>query len=213
MSALKREIRRVRRFLLDRVLERSGETSGAVRLGDLGIADAEYHDYEPSGWRTLRRGLRGQRVGPEDAFVDIGCGKGRVVAQAARRPFGRVLGVELSPELAEQARALLAAERGRRRCGAAEIVIADATAWEVPDDVTHVYVYNALGGEALKAMLDRIAESARRRPRRLLMLYANPVQEETVLAHPDFALEDRRGGRRWSATDPRRISLFRVGPG
>ena len=210
MSVLGRTIRRARRLLLDRVLERSGETSGAVRLGDLGIAEKDYHDYEPSGWRGLRRAMRGLRVEHSDSFVDIGCGKGRVVAQAARRPFGRVLGVELSPELAAQARTLLAGEKRRRRCDRVEIVVADVTTWAFPDDVTYAYVYNALSGDALTAMLDRIAESARRRPRALLLLYANPVHEDSVLAHPAFELEGRRGRQRWQADDPRRITVFRV---
>jgi SAM-dependent methyltransferase len=203
-------LRQLRRRLLDRLLERSGETSDAVSLGELGLAHDEYHDYEPSGWLSLRRALRGLEVGPSQTFLDIGCGKGRVVAQAARRPFGRVLGVELSPQLAESARSLLDRDRRRRRCGEAEIVVADVTAWNMPDDVTFAYVYNALGGAALVAMLDRIAESVDRAPRPLLLLYANPIQEAAVLEHPRFELEERRGSSRWSATDPRRISVFKV---
>lgn len=210
MSSARGTIRRLRRAVLDRVLERSGETSDAVSLDELGLAGDGYHDYEPSGWLGLRRALRGLDVGPSQTFLDIGCGKGRVVAQAARRPFGRVLGVELSPQLAESARSLLEHDRRRRRCGDIEIVVADITAWDMPDDVTVAYVYNALGGDALIAMLDRIAESVDRAPRTLLLLYANPVHEAAVLGHPRFELSERRGSRRWSETDPRRISVFRV---
>jgi SAM-dependent methyltransferase len=211
VNRLRRLVRRLRRLLLDRVLERSGETGETVRLGDLGISERDYHDYEPSGWRGFSRAMRGLDIDASDSFLDIGCGKGRVVAQAARRPFRRVIGVELSPELAESARRLLAGEERRRRCGEVEIVVADVTAWEVPDDVTYVYVYNALSGTALSAMLHRIAESAVRSPRRLLLLYANPIHESDVLAHPAFELAERRGGRRWSPTDPRRLSIFQVG--
>jgi SAM-dependent methyltransferase len=210
MRRVKHLIRRARRAVLDRLLERSGETSDAVSLDELGVAGEGYHDYEPSGWLGLRRALRGLEVDSSQTFLDIGCGKGRVVAQAARRPFGRVLGVELSPQLATAARDLLERDSRRRRCGAVEIVVADITAWEMPDDVTIAYVYNALGGEALIAMLDRIAESVDRAPRTLLLLYANPVNEADVIAHPRFELRERRGGRRWSATDPRRISTFAV---
>lgn len=214
MSAVRRLLRRLRRLLLDRVLERSGETSEAVRLDELGLGLGlgDYHDYEPSGWRSLSRALRGLDTGPADSFLDIGCGKGRVVAQAARRPFKRVLGVELSPQLAQSARELAEGDRRRRRCGEVEIVVADVTTWRMPDDVTVVYVYNALSGAGLEAMLDRIAESAGRAPRRLLLLYANPIHEADVLRHPGFELVRRRAGRRWSPTDPRRISIFRVLP-
>jgi SAM-dependent methyltransferase len=205
-------IRRLRAGVLDRLFERSGETSEAVRLGDLGLAHDGYHDYEPSGWRSFKRAMRGVDVSPADTFLDIGCGKGRVVEQAARRPFKRVLGVELSTELAEQARQLLERERDRRRCGAVEIFAANITTWQVPDDVTVIYVYNALSGDPLEAMLDRIAESAARAPRRLLMLYVNPLSESTVIEHPHFELRGRGGRRRWAATDPRRVSVFEVRP-
>jgi SAM-dependent methyltransferase len=206
----RRTASRARRVLLSSVLERSGETSGAVRLADVGLEHDGYHDYEPSGWRSLHRALQGLGVGPDDVFVDIGCGKGRVVAQAVRRPFRRVIGVDLSPELVAQARVLVE-HTGRSRCGEVEVVIGDATRWQVPDDATIVYVYNALSGDSLRAMLDRVAESEQRAPRRLLFLYVNPLSEADVLAHPRFTLLERRAGRRWSATDPRRVSVFRVG--
>jgi SAM-dependent methyltransferase len=210
VSAARNLVRRLRGSVLDRFFERSGETSEAVRLGDLGLARDGYHDYEPSGWRSFKRAMRGVKVDPSDTFLDIGCGKGRVVEQAARRPFKRVLGVELSTELAEQARRLAERERDRRRCDSVEIFAADITTWQIPDDVTVIYVYNALSGDALVAMLDRIAESARRAPRRLLMLYVNPLSERTVIDHPQFELRGRRGRRRWAATDPRRVSVFEV---
>src|SRR6516225_8353137 len=38
-------------------------------------------------------------------FVDIGCGKGRALMVASAFPFRRLVGVEISPELCEIARA------------------------------------------------------------------------------------------------------------
>jgi SAM-dependent methyltransferase len=210
MSAVGRFIRRLRRAVLNRVFERSEETNEVVRLKELGITQQGYHDYEPSGWRSLSRALRGLDIGPSDGFIDIGCGKGRVVAQASRRPFGRVLGVEVSEELAEHARKLIENERSKKRCRSIEILTADVTTWEMPDDITIVYINNALSGEPLRAMLDRIAESMRRAPRRLLLLYVHPLYEADVLQHPSFELLKRRGSRRWAEKDPRRIAYFRV---
>jgi SAM-dependent methyltransferase len=200
---------RLRRALIQRTLERHGETGGHVGPEEIGIEDAEYHEYEPSGWRALRSALRGIEIGPDDGFVDIGCGKGRVLLQATRRPFGRVLGVEYSPQLAEQARQLVANAK-RQRCRSVEVIVADATRWEVPDDITVAYAYNALSGESLQQMLDRLAESVERSPRRLFFVYANPEHEKEVLAHPALELLERRGRRRWRAEDPRWVSIFKV---
>lgn len=202
-------LRRLRRALIERTLERGGETSERVTMEEMGIEGGEYHEYEPSGWRTLSSALRGVEIGSDDGFVDIGCGKGRVLEQATRRPFGRVIGVELSPELAEQARALVASSR-KRRCGSVEVIVADATRWEPPSDITVAYAYNALSGESLQRMLDRLAESVRRAPRQLLFVYANPEHEDEVLAHPGLELRERLGRRRWRDDDPRRVSIFTV---
>jgi cyclopropane fatty-acyl-phospholipid synthase-like methyltransferase len=85
---------------------------------------------------VLPRALRYLGVSDRDTFVDFGCGKGRVVHQAARRPFRRVIGVEISPVLAEVARNGLAARRHQHRCGSVEIVVSDVTQYRVPDDLT-----------------------------------------------------------------------------
>ena len=57
--------------------------------------------YQASGWSYLRRALPRSEVDQHDVFVDFGCGKGRVVYQAAHYPLRRVIGVEIAPELSE----------------------------------------------------------------------------------------------------------------
>src|SRR4029450_218589 len=99
------------------------DTSGHAR-------EPEHHHsdrvlYVPSAWHVLPRALRYLGVSDRDTFVDFGCGKGRVVHQAARRPFRRVIGVEISPHLAEIARTNLAARRHEHRCRNVEIVVSD----------------------------------------------------------------------------------------
>ena len=83
--------------------------------------------YHPSRWRVLKGVLDNGSIGPEDVFVDFGAGLGRVVIQAAQHPFGRVIGVEISPELSATARANVDQMRTRLACPDVEIVTADAT--------------------------------------------------------------------------------------
>jgi SAM-dependent methyltransferase len=57
--------------------------------------------HSASEWLTLPRVLRRDDVGRDDVFVDLGCGEGRMLLEAARRyRFKRVVGVELSGQLA-----------------------------------------------------------------------------------------------------------------
>lgn len=209
--SITRTLRTLRSRLIARTLERHGETSEHVQMEDVGIHEPEYHEYEPSGWLSLNRALRNHEIGPQDTFVDLGCGKGRVVRQAARRPFKRVIGVELAPQLAEQAERLVAEDR-RRRCDSVEIVVADLTSWTVPSDVTFAYAYNVLSGASLQRMLDRLAESVERAPRELLLFYANPEHEDEVRAHAASRFVEYRG-RRGGNSDPRRIAVFRIEAG
>jgi SAM-dependent methyltransferase len=152
--------------------------------------------YAASAWHVLPRALRYLGVSDGDTFVEFGCGKGRVVHQAARRPFHRVIGVEISPALAEIARANLAARRRQHRCRNVEIVVADVTEYEVPDDLTIGYLYNPFTYDTLDTVLRGIVDSIDRRPRRVRLIYAAaPETGAPVLATGRFRLVKEQRNR------------------
>jgi SAM-dependent methyltransferase len=167
------------------LLERAARlgTSERVKLSELGLGHPERVDYEPSGWLSLRAALAPSEVGPDEVFADVGCGKGRVVYQAARMyPFKRVIGVELSPQLGEQARANVEARRARLRCKDVEIVTVDALDWDIPDDLTFVYMFRPFTGATFARLLERLIASYDRAPRRLRILYVHPEEHARVMA-------------------------------
>jgi len=172
-------------------------------LGTRGIATEPEHEvpdrvaYVPSAWHVLPRALHYLGAGEHDTFIDFGCGKGRIVHQAARRPFRRVIGVEISPLLGDAARAVVAAGRKRHRCRDVEIVVGDATRFEVPDDLTIAYLYDPFRGEILDAVLQNIIASVDRRPRPVRIIYVHPVEAGRVLGTGRFRLlTEQRGGLR-----------------
>jgi SAM-dependent methyltransferase len=153
----------------------------------------EYDDenlrYEPMGWRTLWRWLDPAEVGPEDVLLDAGCGKGRVVFQAARRyPLRRIVGFDISPELIEIARGNVERNRRRLRCRDIELVVADAREWMIPDDVTIVVLYNSFVGEVLDGFLRQLIASVDRRPRDVRLIYLNATRQTAVEATGRFRL-------------------------
>jgi predicted RNA methylase len=158
------------------------DTSREVRLSSLGLAERDRVDYEPSGWSSARIALDRLTVEPDDVLIDLGSGKGRVVLEAAQRPFRRVIGVELSPELTRIARSNLAASRGRLRCQDVQLVTADVTSFEMPDDVTVVYLCNPFGGEVFTAALDAMIASVDRAPRRVRISYSIPREHDRLMA-------------------------------
>src|SRR5919112_3307195 len=99
------------------------DTAPRVQLQELGLKTEERHRYQASPWLVLPRALRVRDVRPMDVFVEYGCGKGRVVYQAAQRyPFRRVIGVDIAPELTDVARINIERNRDRLRCRDVEIV-------------------------------------------------------------------------------------------
>jgi hypothetical protein len=182
----------------EQLLERAGrgETQQRVELDTLGLGHPDRVDYIPSGWLFLRRALRGRRVGASDVFVDFGSGKGRVLCQAARYPFGRVLGVEIADDLSRVARANIQRSLPRLRCRDLEVVTCDATKFPIPDDMTYAYFFNPFGAETFRRVLANIIESLERHPRDLTLIYANPKMTECIDQSGRFALISQRHGRR-----------------
>jgi hypothetical protein len=179
---------RVLDWFADRVLDRGLKTSGGVFLPEHVHLDRV--EYVPSRWHWLPRALRYVDVSDRDTFVDFGCGKGRIVHQAAKRPFGRVIGVEISPELAEVARKALGARSPQHRCRDVEIVVSDLTQFVVPDDLTTAYFFRPVKSAALEVVLRNIVDSIDRRPRRVRLIYVWPTRNtySTILATGRFRL-------------------------
>jgi cyclopropane fatty-acyl-phospholipid synthase-like methyltransferase len=161
--------------------------------------------YEASGWLDLRRALGKRKIQPTDVFIDFGSGKGRMVYQAAKYPFARVIGVEISANLNELARRNIDRSLDKLACRNIELVTIDAADFEIPDDVTIAYLYHPFGGETFKAVMRHIVESLDRNPRRLTLIYQMPWREDHILATGRFELLRTLKRRR---SDPRRIAVY-----
>lgn len=194
---------------------RSGiRTEANITPEELGLSPEHQQRYKPSQWSVLRRILPLGDVGPDDVFIDYGSGMGRVVYQAAARyPFRRVIGVELSDRLHAVAEENIARTRERLCCRDVELLCTDATTYEVPDDVTVVYMGNPFSGPIFEAVIEQIVASVRRNPRRLQLLYFNPVEEGMVLAagfRLTKTLPGLRPGKEWSRSNSTR--RYEIGP-
>ena len=114
---------------------------------------------------------------PSDVFVDIGCGKGRVLCCAARRPVGEVVGVDCSAPLCEEARENARRMHGRR----APISVRESEAADLDySGATVLFLFNPFGAETLASVLQKVRLDA---PRRLRIAYAFPKHEEVFQEH------------------------------
>jgi SAM-dependent methyltransferase len=163
------------------------------------------------GWRGAFRLVPRLGLGRDDVILDVGCGAGRVACVAARSPLSRVLGIDLDPRMVALATSNAARVRGRR-CPI-EIVEADATRFEVPDDVTCVVIYNPFGGEALETALRLVLDSMDRRERRMRLVYGNPKEHRLVMGLGRFLPSGSlslgwRPSREWARTQ--RVQFYEV---
>lgn len=135
-------------------------------------SDPNCLDYDPVDYDAIRHALalvpftQGQQV-----LLDYGCGKGRVLAVASRAQFQRVVGIELSTYLADIARDNLGRLAKRFACCPSEVITGDATSYDLPDDVTAIFLFNPFKGEVLKSVVRKIEQSLQRRPRSLLVFH------------------------------------------
>jgi SAM-dependent methyltransferase len=165
-------------------------TVGHHDLDQVGLADEGRVFYEGSQWIPVHRALRTLRPGLDDVLVDLGSGKGQAVLIAARLPFGRVLGVELVPALSQEARHNIARARPRLRAGEVEVVTADALTWEIPRDLSVVYLYCPFTGDLFHSVMERIFASYDECPRRLHIVYTFPWEHNWLMGSGRVTVQD-----------------------
>jgi cyclopropane fatty-acyl-phospholipid synthase-like methyltransferase len=119
-------------------------------------------------------------VSPSDVFVDIGSGKGRaVLLAAARYPFKRVIGVELSEDLHRVATQNVGHYEGNH--GPVELVNQDVLDWQLPRDATVLFMFNPFSGSTFKRFIANVRKSLHEYPRDFRLIYLNPQMHQIVL--------------------------------
>jgi SAM-dependent methyltransferase len=156
------------------------ETASVVHHEGLEFDEQAGGFYQASNWLNLvklHQVLRGWHVGRDEAFIDFGCGKGQVLALASRFPFGRVIGLDLSPSLIAIAERNAERIRGKARCGAIELVEINALDYQIPDDLTVAYFYMPFPSSVFEVVVAHIADSLARTPRlfRIIYLFQAPT--------------------------------------
>ena len=148
--------------------------------------------YEPTRARPFRRLLRAAAIAPQGTFVDVGCGKGRVLMLAASHGFERVTGIDYSPALCACAERNLAALRAKRGLHFQDTLHAmyDVDYAFRPDDPV-VFLFNPFDDLVLRRVLANLRASLASHPRPLSLIYHNPVWRATVEESELFAGAER----------------------
>lgn len=121
---------------------------------------------QSSDYRCLDALLKRLPMGPGDVFVDVGCGEGRVLTYLSLRRFpGKLIGVELDPDVAEEARQRTAdCPNMEIRCG--NIL----EAHDLVKEATIYYLFNPFNGRIFSKFVSMLEKECTH-PIRLVYLF------------------------------------------
>jgi SAM-dependent methyltransferase len=161
-----------RRFAVD--------TAGVLILPEI-HSDPRFNGYSPTPHFLFYRLLRQIKVDySKSTFIDFGCGKGKALLLAARLPFKRIIGVEVSSVLIGIAEDNLETYRGIRRCKTIELVRCDARDFRLPQERAMYYFWDPFEGELMQQVLLNIENALATEPRDIYILYFKPVHRNLL---------------------------------
>ena len=183
-------------------------TGGMIEIADLAL-DPERAEhacgYAATGHREFHQAMA--MIPPVDggAFLDVGCGKGRVLLMAAAYPFARIAGIEISAELVDEARANVA-RFGHGTDRQFDVACTDVRDMAFRGDERVVFLYNPFDEPLVAGIVDSLGRSIRTHPRTVHVLYANPRHRHVLDGAEGFtSVGNGTGGR----VD---VAVHRAGP-
>lgn len=156
-------------------------TSATVGWRDrlLGVFHSPYQPTEPALFHEMLAAVRTNFVG--FTFIDLGSGKGRTLLLASEYPFRRIIGLELLPELNRIAQENLRKYKSEtQKCFCLESCCGDARDFVFPAEPTMLYLFNPLPVAGLAGVIANLDQSLRANPRKIVVLYHNPLHEEIL---------------------------------
>lgn len=139
-------------------------------------------DYGATRAGPLVRLLKRLKLPRDAGFVDLGCGKGRVLLIAGEHGFRRVVGVDFSEPLCAIARSNIERYRQRRDLASEILVVhSDVTQYSPRNDDSIFFLYDPFHASILKRVLDGLRESLARCPRKIWFIYNSPRCHDVMM--------------------------------
>jgi SAM-dependent methyltransferase len=179
------------------------DTSGLMLRPRFVNAQTESDECAVGYYGTIRphfdRIVRLSGVQPSDyTFVDLGCGKGRTLLLASRFGFKRVVGVELDPAFADQARRNADVWVSSHGGPHIEVIEEDAARYELPAGNLFVYMYNPFRGSVFQSVADRLGTAAGQRGQKIVIAYNVDLHADMLERTGAFIRRRLRPRRFWA---------------
>ncbi len=156
-------------------------TTGADELSSMekqGIDISHATLYMPASYGLLNEFLQKMKAAH---LVDIGCGKGRTLCVAANMGIRKLSGIDFNAGLCRSAEKNLAHIKSIIPGIHYKIIHDDAFYYEIPDDADCIFLFNPFDEIIMSGVVNNIAESIRRKPRIISIIYFNPLHKKLFL--------------------------------
>ena len=109
-------------------------------------------------------------------FIDLGCGKGRVLAMAQINGFSKLYGIDISIDLIEDSKKNLQFFNTSNT----EITLkqADASSFQFPENTGTVFLFNPFGETVMKKVIEHALAYCQNKENKLSIVYVNPGLEQ-----------------------------------
>lgn len=156
---------------------------------------------------SLLRILPPCEVSDRDVLLDVSSDTEQLILQAPLQyPFLRIIGVEPHSRFHRTTPNGVERDRARMSCASIAYARCGMVDFDIPEDVTVVFLPNIFGGELFEHFLQRLLDSVNRSPRWVRLVYPDPSEEARLLVTGRAQLV------RESSLDLTRMYLISPGP-
>lgn len=159
-------------------------TTGADELNHLraqGIDITHATIYMPASYDLLLDVFATTAIKNTNHFLDIGCGKGRVLCVAATLGVQKLSGIDLSKKFCEIAGTNLEKIKAQGYIFEWRLYNNDAFYFAIEHDIDCIFLFNPFDEVVMSAVIENIENSLQEFPRRLTIIYLNPIQKQLFL--------------------------------
>jgi SAM-dependent methyltransferase len=133
--------------------------------------------YLPTFYGRIEKMIDFLKLTNRDIFIDLGCGKGRVVFRVALEKLKKVIGVEIDKDLIDIARRNL--NNLKRRNTPIELINSDAATYQISDE-NIFFIFNPFGYQTLQNVILNIKQSLITHPRKVRIVYYVPEYKDLL---------------------------------
>ncbi|MBQ9989778.1 MAG: class I SAM-dependent methyltransferase [Lachnospiraceae bacterium] len=157
-------------------------------MRDLDIPEEQkkfIHGYSKTNERHLRNIFDRLPFMDNLSLLDVGCGKGVVLKEAARYPFDKIAGIDINFRLIERARINFKRLHLEERIWCEE---RNALEFEDYGKYNVFFFFNPFGREIMETVIDKILASTYSRQKRVYLIYHNPIFKDVIEKKEVFLL-------------------------